>query len=315
MPQIHRPIPRRNFDLTPVSTESSGPSSPSNEEQNPELVMKDRTERSPPPSRTRSILNLTSSTLLGIYSGATDGSQQEMNTPWGTGAQTPAQSHRTSFDAGRLQVPTFPFNEGSARRPTIQKTSKRTVKNYYMPLVFQTVMLFVFGIGFGSLLTHVHHTQSITAIPVPKDTSSRYYQIAWGLMGVVIGNALPQLDLFFENDEAVAEDYDNKPKPYQHIRTTSSSSRTEREPSLADNGLGPIWHSAVRSIGAFVGIAFALVRSLFLRHNDPIAADYGAEKDSVAVHTASVFNLGRSRSDFVVLDRSLEAWSRPLIHS
>lgn len=259
IPQIHRPIPRRAFEITPASTDSSMPPSPDNEAQNPELVAKQRSERSPPPSRTRSILNLTSSTLLGIYSGATDGAQQELNTPWGTGAQTPALGHGPTLDSVRLQVPTFPFNDGSSRRPVVHKTPKKTFKSYYLPLLFQTVMLFGFGMGFGSLITHLHHTQQITPMPVPRNTGSQYYQVAWGLMGVIIGNALPQLDLFFEDDDAVADGYEAKPQPYNHIRSASSSSRSEKERSLTDNGLGPIWHSAVRSIGAFVGIAFALV--------------------------------------------------------
>lgn len=258
MPQIHRPIPRRTFEITPASTDSSMPPSPDNEAQNPELLMRQRSERSPPPSRTRSILNLTSSTLLGIYSGATDGAQHELNTPWGTGAQTPALHHGPNMDSIRLQVPTFPFNDGSSRRPTVTKTPRKTLRSYYLPLLFQTVMLFGFGMGFGSLVTHLHHTQQITPMPIPGNTSSQYYQIAWGIMGVVIGNALPQLDSFFEDDDAVADGYETKPMPYNHIRSASSSSRSEKERSLAESGLGPIWHSAVRSIGAFMGIAFAL---------------------------------------------------------
>lgn len=258
MPRLHQPIPRRAFEITPASSDSSRGPSPEPAVQNAELLMRHRSNHSPPPSRTRSILNLTSSTLLGIYSGATDGAQQELHTPWGTGAQTPAlHSQRASLDIGKLQLPSFPFPQDSLKRPIVQRAPKKTIKNYYLPLFFQTVMLFGFGMGFGSLVTHLHVTQQITPMPIPTNTNSKYYQIAWGLMGVIIGNALPQLDVFFEDDEAIAEGYEAKPKQQQHIRTGSSSSRGEKE--LVDSGLGPIWHSAVRSIGAFVGIAFALV--------------------------------------------------------
>lgn len=308
MPYIHRPIPRRTFEITPASSESSRPASPEPEAQNPELLMSHRAEPSSPPSRTRSILNLTSSTLLGIYSGATDGAQQELNTPWGTGAQTPAPSNRASLDGGRLQVPSFPFNNSVPKRPTIPKAPKKTIKNYYLPLFFQTVMLFGFGMGFGSLITHLHHTQQITPVPIPKDANSQYYQIAWGLMGVIIGNALPQLDVFFEDDEAVADGYDTKLKQYQHVRTASSSSRSEKEPSLADNGLGPMWHSAVRSVGAFVGIAFALVRSSHLTMC--LAANFEVEKDSMAINIASLLDAGCGRPNLVVPHRSFKARSR-----
>lgn len=263
MPQLHRPLPRRAFEITPASSDSSKPPSPSPEAQNPELLMSHRRDRSPPPSRTRSILNLTSSTLLGIYSGATDGGRgEELNTPWGTGAQTPIHSPKLSLDVDRLQVPSFPFNDGSSKRPVVHKSPRRGFRNYYMPLLTQTVMLFGFGMGFGSLITHLHDTQQISPVPIPTGgTSSQYYQIAWGIMGVILGNALPQIDLFFHDDEAVADDYDTKANPYEkHIRTLSGTSQSGRErPSLADSGTGPIWHSAVRSVGAFVGIAFALV--------------------------------------------------------
>jgi len=253
MPQIHQPIPRRTFDLTPASTDSSLPSSPAAEAQNPDLLLNQHTDQNPPPSRTRSILNLTSSTLLGIYSGAVDGAREELNTPWGTGAQTPHK--RPSIDNEKLQVPTFPFDGNRTRPVALHKIPRKGFRHYYLPLLFQTVLLFSCGVGFGTLITHVHRTQHITPMPVPTSRSnSHYYQIAWGIMGVALGNALPQIDMLFDEEEAVADGFDQSPKQYQHIRTVSSSSR-------ADNGLGPIWHSAVRSIGAFIGIAFALVRS------------------------------------------------------
>lgn len=258
MPMIQRPIPRRAFEITPASADSSMPPSPAGETQQPELL---RSDSGNPPSRTRSILNLTSSTLVGIYSGATDGgSGQELNTPWGTGAQTPSLSVRQSLDGDRLQLPTFPFDNKTTRRPTLAKITRKTFRNYYLPLITQTVMLFGFGAGFGSLLTHLHKTQQIHAMPVMA-TNSNYYHIAWGLLGVIIGNALPQIDKLFEDesDEAVAEDFFEHAKS-QHVRTTSSTSQSGKDrPSASDSGLGPIWHSAVRSVGAFVGIAFALV--------------------------------------------------------
>ncbi|KAK5076072.1 hypothetical protein LTS08_002583 [Lithohypha guttulata] len=260
-PQLHRPLPRRAFDLTPISADSSKPPSPAAEAQNAELLMNDRSELSPPPSRTRSILNLTSSTLLGIYSNATDGGRgDELNTPWGTGAQTPSLSHRQSADVDRLQVPSFPFSNETSRKPVVRKAPKKTVKNFYLPLLTQTIMLFAFGLGFGSLLTHLHKTQQITPMPVPRGgTNSRHYQIAWGILGVILGNALPQLDSLLDDDDAITGGFDTKTTQYQHIRSLSGTSQSGKErPSLTDNGLGPMWYSAVRSVGAFAGIAFAL---------------------------------------------------------
>lgn len=257
MPQMHRPVARRAFELTPASTDSSQPPSPAPEAQNAELLLSDRTERSPPPSRTRSILNLTSSTLLGIYSNAVDGRGEELNTPWGTGAQTPDYRSR----GPSLDIPSFPFSDRSSVKPAIRKPAKKTFKNFYFPLLTQTVMLFGFGMGFGALITHLHKTQQINPMPVPSGgTSSRYYQIAWGILGVILGNALPQLDLLLDDESAVAEGTLQDAPPQQQLRSMSRGSHSGKDrPSLTDNGLGPIWYSAVRSAGAFIGIAFALV--------------------------------------------------------
>lgn len=187
-----------------------------------------------------------------------------------------------------------------------QRTPRKTFRNYYIPLFFQTAMLFGFGMGFGSLITHLHHTQQISPMPIPENASPQYYQIAWGIMGVLLGNALPQLDAFFENDEAVSEGYDDKPKQHDHVRTLSSSSRAEKEPTLADNGLGPIWHSTVRSVGAFVGIAFALVSF----HNRSVViiaglVDMITEEGSMAINSPGFLDAGCSRPYSVVPHRPL----------
>lgn len=267
MASIHRPIPRRAFEITPASSDSSRAPSPAPEVQNPDLLMSHQRSRSPGPGpgRTRSILNLTSSTLLGIYSGATDGGSrgEELNTPWGTGAQTPNHySPRASWDGDKLQIPSFPFSDGSSKRPVVQNAPRKSLKSHYFPLLSQTVMLFGFGMGFGSLITHVHKTQHISPMPVPTGSANaQFYQIAWGIMGVILGNALPQIDLLFDDEDAIADGYENTLNPYQkHVRSLSSTSQSGRDrSSLVDSGIGPIWYSAVRSIGAFVGIAFALV--------------------------------------------------------
>ncbi|KAH9825911.1 Insulin-induced protein (INSIG), partial [Teratosphaeria destructans] len=65
------------------------------------------TEDSSTPNRTKSLLNLTASTLFGIYQPtgyAAD--REEPSTPWGTGAQTPIDSQRPSFDAPAPRSPT-----------------------------------------------------------------------------------------------------------------------------------------------------------------------------------------------------------------
>jgi Insulin-induced protein (INSIG) len=250
MPQIHRPIPRRTFEITPASSESSHPPSPV-PEFNPDFLTDRRNDNSFSQSRTRSVLNLTASTLFGIYSGTgTEGSREEMSTPWGTGAQTP--SHRRSMDDYSPDASRPVLSEYFSKPPPRPRKRRTGFKGYYGPLAMQTTLLFGFGVAYGSIVTHLQESRKITPIPVPgvKQNSASYH-VSWGLIGVLLGNALPLVDHFWQ--ETFVDDASGK-----NPRRPRSSSDQIRA-SLADGDLGPIWYSAVRSIGAFVGIAFAVV--------------------------------------------------------
>ena len=155
IPQLHRPVPRRHFDITPTSNDSSQPPSPSPENANAELLMERRQDSGMSPSRTRSILNLTSSTLFGIYSGTgNDGTPQEMTTPWGTGAQTP--SHRRSMDSPRPEEPEMVWAKGSSVPQTTLRRKRVGFRGYYLPLALQTALLFGFGVAYGYLVNQLH---------------------------------------------------------------------------------------------------------------------------------------------------------------
>lgn len=261
MPTIIRPTPRRVFELNPASEEPS----PTPEAQNPELALENMKRSDVPFSRTRSILNLTSSTLLGIYSNTVgEGNREESHTPWGTGAQTPA--HRSSLDTtGRPDFSSANWGSAPQLRPTSSrkqralsmKKSRSGFKRYYLPLLWRTCCLFLFGMGFGLLITQLQRSQQIATVPIPSFARTSWaYQISWGLLGVLIGNALPRIDALWE-DESAIEDGDDTTVHQAFTRTRSNASDVNA--SLADSGTGPFWHSAVRSIGAFVGIAFAVV--------------------------------------------------------
>lgn len=77
-------------------------------------------------------------------------------------------------------------------------------------------------------MTHLHNS-SLSTVTLDIDKYSARYLVEWGLAGVALGSLLPWLD---------GED-------------------------LGDDGGSKMdWHPAVRSIGAFVGIAYAIVSSL-----------------------------------------------------
>jgi hypothetical protein len=145
----------------------------------------------------------------------------------------------------------------------VPKAKKRGFRGYVVPLVLQTILLFGFGIGYGAIVTHLHKTQNITPVPVPVpdiERNSLYYQLSWGFFGVLLGNALPFVDSFWEKTVSPAIQGKQTAKgPDSGAATTPKADGTNAS-SAAESGLGPMWYSTVRSMGVFVGIAFAVVR-------------------------------------------------------
>jgi hypothetical protein len=305
MPHMHRPIPRRTFEITPASTDSSHPPSPAPEPSNPDLLSSPKLDMTPS-SRTRSILNLTSSTLFGIYSPVSDGEREELSTPWGTGAQTPI--HRRSIDDYRPQAPAPSLDTKAVKtRPKLQRKGFR---GYVIPLVIQTILLFGFGVGYGSLVTHLHQTRRITPIPLPDvERTSLYYHLCWGFLGIVLGNALPLVDSLWEKSISPAVSTNQTPQISR--RATGTSTSTERDSpasSSLDSGTGPLWYSTVRSMGAFVGIAFAVVSystdgSVFLLQSLTLLAT-----DTLAIHLASRLDSGTRQPGALVCHRQILTW-------
>ncbi|EXJ78654.1 hypothetical protein A1O1_09055 [Capronia coronata CBS 617.96] len=257
MPQIARPIPRRPFELTPTSTDSSHPPSPATEAVNPDGLASPKPDSTP--ARTRSILNLTSSTLLGIYSPTGyDENREELSTPWGTGAQTPNQ--RQSIDDYRPRQPSSLAWPRDADKPRL-KPKRKGFRGFIIPLLLQTVLLFAFGIAYGSVVTHLHKRQLITPVPVPNvERDSLYYQLSWGVFGILLGNALPLVDSLWEKAGSSVVSGEQTTQATQLGPEIAAATEGPTSSPSSDSGLGPIWYSAVRSIGVFVGIAFAVRR-------------------------------------------------------
>lgn len=249
-----RPTPRRQFDLTPSSTSPATPNPESeglcDQEQDGNgngLRFSDRT---------RSVLNLTSSTLFGIYA-PSDSPKDGSSTPWQTGFETPGLSPR-SIDAHN------PPAIGAYDKPQLHRRPSQphiTIKNYYLPLVLRTVLLFFFGVAYGSIVTHLHDNQRIA--PVQVEGIDRYtwrYLAFWGVAGVLLGRLLPWIDVVWERTlgerrdsiESTGLTEDTGPKE-------ESRDDDERTRTGIGSVLGADWNPAVRSIGAFVGIAFAIV--------------------------------------------------------
>ena len=207
------------------------------------------------PSRTRSILNLTSSTLFGIYQPtgyATD--REEPSTPWGTGAMTPADSPTGSFDLSRA-IPDSALHNGQnglkhrrrstvTQRQHVHQKPRRGFKGYFLPLVGRVLALFAVGVLYGLLISQLHERGEIAPVKVEGlDRRSWAYLVFWGVAGVLLGEALPRIDKFWSQQDGDEDDAIEEPE--------------EEQTSRRNRGTGD-WLDVVRSIGAFVGIAFAI---------------------------------------------------------
>lgn len=249
-PQILRPTPRQTFEITPASNESSAPASPSPENTNPELL-EAKSNGASPPSRSRSILNLTSPTLLGIYSPTGyEVSREEPLTPWGTGAQTPSQ--RQSIDCQRPASLDLSWDASVPRKAFDRRASG--FRGLYLPLLLRGVLLFVIGMAYGTLITHLHDNQKFAPVKVEAfDRYSLNYLTFWGFVCVALGSLQPYVDFMWSE----ATGLDKRPAGFVQRRHSSTSGGADE--SGERPGSGADWTPVVRGIGAFVGIAFAIV--------------------------------------------------------
>ncbi|KUJ07839.1 uncharacterized protein LY89DRAFT_353178 [Mollisia scopiformis] len=230
-PKIHRPNPRRPYEQTSPSFLPAHQSSASL------LSPSSYTDESP--SRTQSILNLTSSTLLGIYSPTGYQPDQEYDfpsTPWGTGAETPQRTSSIS-DPVPIRRHTAPSQPSSAFGTAAA-------------LALRGVLLFGIGMGYGLLVRHLHNDRQLAPFQVEgiiKPRNDWRYLVFWGVAGVCLGSLMPWVDTLFSYPAGMEE------------KQNASSSVAEKDEVEEESGLfGADWTPVVRSVGAFVGIAYAI---------------------------------------------------------
>lgn len=261
---VLRPLPQRAFQVTPASAEPSSPPTSNNETNEPDSLSP-RSIGGIAPNRTRSILNLTSSTLFGIYSPTEyEGSREDMlNTPWGTGTvtpQSPPTPSRPRAGMGDKRSSVMGVYK-QQRSQKIQSHGHSNITETVASAFSRTALLFVFGVAYGIIVTHLHDDQRLAPVKVEGiERFSWQYSIFWGIAGVALGTLLPWVDTHWENflgnddfdglEESATED--SRPSNTQDEEVETPSSRTE-------SGLGADWNPVVRSIGAFIGIAFAIV--------------------------------------------------------
>jgi hypothetical protein len=199
---IYRPIPRRNFEPhndsadspTHDFTQSTPPSAIENRRSSDFLAQlnarllrtynarydeSEEQEQEAPP-RNKSLLNLTSSTLSGIYDETgvnTAGDQSMAETPWGTGAETPnpmAMGRQTRESGmggpdgglslnGHARKGVAMGKVGPRKRSHSTKQPRQGVWKYAV-LVGKLVALYVFGVIYGVIVSHLHETRQLAAV-------------------------------------------------------------------------------------------------------------------------------------------------------
>lgn len=268
---IHRPIPRRPFDLlrspTPPDDDNdySPPSSPRrpyslDDDQTRDNYLDPRAFNAPidSTSRAQSYQFLTSSTLSGIHSpnlagGFDDDDVSAAVTP----APTPTQG---KLDDSIYKLMRDRSSVMARRRSSTMsgKSGQACQHASSTSLVLRTGLLFLLGIGYGALLLRLSTEKQWTSFPVDEILWTGHdakYMTAWGLYGVVLGSLLPWFDGKWE--EMFESSYD-----------------ADEEAINDDDTPGTDWALVMRGIGAFAGIVFAIVRS----HPHPPPCPRGKKK-------------------------------------
>ncbi|UNI21345.1 hypothetical protein JDV02_007343 [Purpureocillium takamizusanense] len=264
-PQLLRPIPRRPFNLN--LTSATPPDDDDQDSPQPGFALRDQDFSAPrflnagmtpvesgtSISRPQSFMNLTSSTLMGIYSQARGTSnrlidREDIDTPWGTGAQTPIK--RPSIDDATFEL----MRDRShlpRRRSSYRPADASSASNAgsVAARAFRASLLFMLGVGYGMIVTRLHNEQQYLADlaeGIIKPGANGRYLAFWGVSGVVLGSLLPWFDRVWVDmfgDEVVDET----------VVIADADGSVDKE-----LGPGTDWALVMRAIGAFVGIIFAI---------------------------------------------------------
>lgn len=198
-------------------------------------------EFSEPPSRSQSIRNLTSSTLGGIYC-PTDYDSDEEET-----SSTPVSARRRNFWGA--ESPDDAPIELQERPPLSRTTSLPSASNLsiLLSLVLRIALLFGLGTSYGILVRHLHDDLQLA----PFLIGAGKYMGLWGIAGVGLGTLLPWMDTLWEEETDSHSEILRRERNSLHVNRKPANEEKEM--------LGTEWTPVVRSMGAFIAVAFAIV--------------------------------------------------------
>ncbi|KAI1134900.1 insulin-induced protein-domain-containing protein [Hypoxylon sp. FL0543] len=284
-PPLLRPIPRRPFELnrrepTPPPDDDE-PSFPPHSTHPPRLNLEymnsrlldagamDSTPGSATISRTQSSNNMTNSTLYGIFYtqerltkdkahgnvGDEPSTPWRTDTPWGTGAETPAKNLSADnpfFEISKERAQ--PTRRRSSLHPVVRPQPQSTFQRAFY-LTSRGLLLFGLGVLYGMLVAQLRdrrHPKGTSQIDGVLNSANDGYGWRdgsfWGISAIAMGSLLPWFDSIWERafgreDEVVETAAEHN----MHGDDVGKASPPSTE-----------WALAVRGIGAFVGIAFAI---------------------------------------------------------
>lgn len=202
-----------------------------------------------PITRGQSLMDLTGSTLAGIYSQAEEEAvceEEEEDEPWRP--YTPPVHRPSVHDvAEELRKAKMQFNR---RRSTASSFgTSGSMRGSMGPSLSSAILgvglLFVLGVGFGILLSRLQDGSKWPSLREGfafQDRLDMPYLAFWGFSGVALGIMLPWFDRVWEDN----------------FGEGSSAVESEQDELLDEQSLSTDWTLVMRAIGAFVGIVFAI---------------------------------------------------------
>ena len=118
-------------------------------------------------------------------------------------------------------------------------------------LALRSILLFAIGMLYGLLVRHLHDDRQLAPFQVEgiiKPSKDWRYLVFWGVAGVGLGSLLPWVDMVWEESMGGKSDGED----------AGDGSLTPQK-DAGDGDVTAAWTPVVRSVGAFVGIAFAIV--------------------------------------------------------
>ena len=138
--------------------------------------------------------------------------------------------------------------------------------------------------------------------------------MGWGAVGVLLGRLLPWVDILWE--EVLGDDksvFASKATAVDSRITNPGSEEDEGPASRPGSDLGADWNPVVRSIGAFIGIAFAIVSNHIPIYTKAVDFPLTLIKAQtpMAIHIPGLFNFSPGQPGSMVPSRSFETWIHP----